>query len=189
MRRATARSGGGPGRAYRTIEGMHANTERVHAALKAANIPGEPRRLDSGAHTAKAAAELLGCEVGAIANSLIFTADDEIILVMTSGAHRIDTEYFAGAIGVDTVGRATAEQVRQATGQAIGGVAPTGHPGPLRTYIDPALADHPQLWAAAGTPDTIFPLTYDELVRLTDGIEQTVVPNTSNAESGQGGQR
>lgn len=167
---------------------MHANTQRVQAALRAANITGEPRRLDSGAHTAKAAAELLGCDVGAIANSLIFTADDEIILVMTSGAHRIDTDYFAGAIGVDAVGRATAEQVRQATGQAIGGVAPTGHPGALRTYVDPALADYPQLWAAAGTPDTIFPLTYGELVQLTGGIEQAVVADAGE-ESGQGGQR
>lgn len=166
---------------------MHANTERVHAALAAANIAGEPRRLDSGAHTAAAAAELLGCEVGAIANSLIFTADDEVILVMTSGAHRIDTTYFAGAIGVGAVGRASADQVRAATGQPIGGVAPTGHPGPLRTYIDTALAVHPQLWAAAGTPDTIFPLTYDELARLTGGVETTVVPG--DGESGQGSQQ
>lgn len=180
---------------------MHANTERVTAALEAANIPGRPRRLDSGATTAAAAAALLGCEVGAIANSLIFTADDEVILVMTSGAHRVDTDFFARAIGAGSVGRATAAQVRAATGQPIGGVAPSGHPTPVTTYVDPALAAYPTIWAAAGTPDTVFPLSYDELVRLTNGTEQHVVPNGAVAAheaadqdaddggSGQGGQR
>ncbi|GAB3558688.1 YbaK/EbsC family protein [Spelaeicoccus albus] len=177
---------------------MHANTERVSAALEAAHIAGRPRRLDSGATTAAAAAALLGCDVGAIANSLVFTADDGIILVMTSGAHRVDTEYFAGAIGAGRVGRASADQVRSATGQPIGGVAPTGHPAPVTTYVDPALAEYPTIWAAAGTPDTVFPLAYDELVRLTNGTEQPVVPSAAGKsadagsapdESGQGGQR
>src|SRR5699024_10877397 len=115
--------------ACRTIDAMHANTERVQAALHAANITGETRKFDKGVNTAAKAAASLGCEVGAIANSLIFTADDEVILVMTSGAHRIDTDFFADRIGVGHVGRASADQVRAATGQPIGGVAPTGHPG------------------------------------------------------------
>ncbi|WP_315097967.1 YbaK/EbsC family protein, partial [uncultured Cellulomonas sp.] len=67
------------------------------------------------------------------------------------------------------VGRATPEQVRQATGQAIGGVAPLGHPAPVETVVDVALADHPQVWAAAGTPHTVFPTSFDELVRITGG--------------------
>lgn len=162
---------------------MHANTERVQAALEAANITGETRKFDQGVNTAAKAAASLGCEVGAIANSLIFTADDETILVMTSGAHRIDTAFFADHIGVGHVGRASADQVRAATGQPIGGVAPTGHPGSVRTYIDTALRAYPTLWAAAGTPDTVFPLTYGELVRLTDGVETTVEPE-QDAEPG-----
>ena len=88
---------------------------------------------------------------------------------MTSGAHRVDTAALAQRLGLGKIHRATPEQVREATGQAIGGVAPTGHPSPLRTIVDEDLAGYPEIWAAGGTPHTVFPMTYDELVRLTDG--------------------
>lgn len=132
-------------------------------------IAGEIRMLPEAASTAALAAEALGVEVGAIANSLVFLCDGEPLLVMTSGAHRVDTAALAAWLGRARISRATPEQVRAATGQAIGGVAPTGHPAPLETIVDEALAAHPELWAAGGTPHTLFPLTFAELVRLTGG--------------------
>src|SRR5690606_32048321 len=141
----------------------------VHDALREAGITGDIVVLPDAAATAALAAAALGVEVGAIANSLVFWSDDAPLLVMTSGAHRVDTAALAERLGRRPIRRASAEQVRDATGQVIGGVAPTGHPAPLETIVDEALADHPQIWAAGGTPHTVFPLTFDELVRLTGG--------------------
>lgn len=142
-------------------------SQLVAARLREAGITGEIRVLPDAASTAALAAAALGVEVGAIANSLIFLGDGEPLLVMTSGAHRVDTAALAGRLGLERIARASADQVREATGQAIGGVAPTGHPAPIRTVVDEALAEYPQLWAAGGTPHTVFPLTFDELVSLT----------------------
>lgn len=125
--------------------------------------------LPDAASTAALAAAALGVEVGAIANSLVFWSDDAPLLVMTSGAHRVDTASLAARLGRSGIHRATPEQVRTATGQPIGGVAPTGHPAPLETVVDEDLAAFPEIWAAGGTPHTVFPLTFDELVRLTGG--------------------
>lgn len=141
----------------------------VHDALRAAGIPGEIVVLPDAASTAVLAAAALGVEVGAIANSLVFWSDDEPLLVMTSGSHRVDTAALAERLGRGRIARATPEQVREATGQAIGGVAPTGHPASLTTIIDESLAEYPEIWAAGGTPHTVFPMTYDELLRLTGG--------------------
>ena len=80
----------------------------------------------------------------------------------------------ARQLGRTHVGRATPEQVRSATGQAIGGVAPLGHPERIETVVDVALADYPQVWAAGGTPHTIFPTTFGELVRITGGAALVV---------------
>ncbi|MBN9155364.1 MAG: YbaK/EbsC family protein [Microbacterium sp.] len=150
-------------------ENLPARSRLVHDALRAAGITGEIVVLPDAASTAALAAAALGVEVGAIANSLVFWSDDEPLLVMTSGAHRVDTAALAERLGRTSIRRATPEQVRDATGQAIGGVAPTGHPEPLTTIVDEALAAYPELWAAGGTPHTVFPLSYDELVRLTSG--------------------
>ncbi|MDF2990116.1 MAG: hypothetical protein K0S37_630 [Microbacterium sp.] len=141
----------------------------VAASLEAAGIAGTIIVLPDAASTAALAAAALDIEVGAIANSLVFWSDDEPLLVMTSGAHRVDTAALAERIGRGDIRRATPEQVLAATGQPIGGVAPTGHPAPLTTIVDEALAAFPQIWAAGGTPHTVFPLTFDELVRLTGG--------------------
>jgi prolyl-tRNA editing enzyme YbaK/EbsC (Cys-tRNA(Pro) deacylase) len=141
----------------------------VHDALRSAGIAGEIVVLPDAASTAVLAAQALGVEVGAIANSLVFWSDGEPLLVMTSGAHRVDTVALASRLGRGKIARATPEQVREATGQAIGGVAPTGHPAPLVTVVDEDLVQYPEIWAAGGTPHTVFPLSYDELVRLTGG--------------------
>ncbi|MEU3493316.1 YbaK/EbsC family protein [Kitasatospora cineracea] len=148
---------------------------QVAAALAAAGIPGEVHLLADSARTAAEAAAALGCEVGAIANSLVFLSDGEPVLVLTSGRHRVDTAALAARWGRGPLRRATPEQVREATGQAIGGVAPTGHPRPLPTVVDLALTDYPRIWAAAGTPHTVFPTTADELLRLTGGTLLPVV--------------
>ena len=89
--------------------------------------------------------------------------------MLTSGAHRVDTAKVAALLGVGALRRATPEFVRAATGQAIGGVAPVGHPAPLRTLVDVALAGHEVVWAAGGVPHVVFPTTYEELLRITGG--------------------
>lgn len=149
-------------------------TSRVAAGLAAAGIEAQIVTLPESAATAALAAEALGVEVGAIANSLVFIADDEPLLVMTSGAHRVDTAALARRIGVQRIRRASADQVLEATGQRVGGVSPTGHPATLRTIIDESLSRYDQLWAAGGTAHTVFPLTFDDLVRLTGGAVHSV---------------
>jgi prolyl-tRNA editing enzyme YbaK/EbsC (Cys-tRNA(Pro) deacylase) len=125
-------------------------------------------------HTAVAAAAARGIEPGQIANSLIFDADGKPLLVLTSGAHRVDTGKVAAGLGLAKLKRATPEFVREHTGQAIGGVAPLGHPKPVRTLVDTALEQFPVVWAAGGVPQTVFPITYAELLRVTDGTATDV---------------
>jgi prolyl-tRNA editing enzyme YbaK/EbsC (Cys-tRNA(Pro) deacylase) len=141
----------------------------VQDHLLDAGIDARVRVLPDSTRTAVEAAAALDCEVGAIASSLLFLADQEPLLVMTSGRHRVDTAILAGQVGASTIEMATAKQVRTITGQAIGGVAPVGHPAPLRTVIDEALRDYGTIWAAAGTPHTVMPLTFDQLVAITGG--------------------
>ena len=153
---------------------MHANAVLVATFLQANGVAGQVKELPEPAPTAAAAAAQLGCEVGAIANSLIFSADGAPLLVLTSGAHRVDTARVARIVGAEKVERATPEFVRDATGQPIGGVAPVGHPNPLRTVVDTWLDKYDVVWAAAGHPNTIFPTSYDELLRITGGTSAEV---------------
>ncbi|SEF48112.1 Cys-tRNA(Pro) deacylase, prolyl-tRNA editing enzyme YbaK/EbsC [Thermomonospora echinospora] len=153
---------------------MHPNVERVAAALKELGATGQIVELPEAARTAEAAAEQLGCPVGAIANSLVFAADDTPLLVLTSGAHRVDTAKAAALAGARRVRRATPEFVREATGQPIGGVAPVGHPAPIRTLVDTWLGEHEVVWAAGGHPHTVFPTSFEELVRITGGTPADV---------------
>ena len=135
---------------------------------------GEIVILPDSVHTAALAAEALGCEVGAIANSLVFDADDSPVLILTSGAHRVDTAKVAAALGVSALRRAKPEFVREHTGQVIGGVSPIAHPTPVRTYLDPWLRRYAVVWAAAGHPAAVFSTSYDELVALTGATELDV---------------
>ena len=158
----------------------HPNVQAVRDALDAAGArtaAGDTPQiviLDDAVHTAPAAAAALGVEVGQIANSLIFDADGEPLLVLTSGAHRVDTAKVAAGLGVGKLKRATPEFVRRHTGQAIGGVAPLGHPKPVRTLVDTALAAYPVIWAAGGVPRAVFPISYPELIRVTAGVAADV---------------
>ncbi len=152
----------------------HPNIRKVSDALAAAGARGTVRVLPDPAPTAAAAAAQLGCEVGAIANSLIFDGDGAPVLILTSGAHRVDTAKLAAELGIGKLKRATPEFVREHTGQTIGGVAPVGHPEPVRTLVDSTLQDYDEVWAAGGIAHAVFPTTYDELLRITDGTPVTV---------------
>ncbi len=152
---------------------MHRNVELVTTALREGGA--DPARiarlqvLPDAAATAAAAAAALGVEVGQIANSLVFDSDGEPLLVLTSGAHRVDTGKVTALVGATRVRRATPGFVRAATGQVIGGVAPVGHPAPLRTLVDRALAAFDEVWAAGGIAHAVFPTTFTELVAVTGG--------------------
>jgi prolyl-tRNA editing enzyme YbaK/EbsC (Cys-tRNA(Pro) deacylase) len=161
--------------ADRYLGGMAAvDFSRFANVLRDLGVAGEVRVLPEPAPTAAAAAAQLGCEVGAIANSLVFAADGAPLLVMTSGAHRVDTARVAALVGAAVVTRADARSVREWTGQVIGGVAPVGHPAPLRTLADDWLAKYDVVWAAAGHPHTVFPTSFAELVRITGGTSAEV---------------
>jgi prolyl-tRNA editing enzyme YbaK/EbsC (Cys-tRNA(Pro) deacylase) len=153
----------------------HAAVDRVREALAAFGVAPDIRWLENAATTAQLAADALGIKPGAIANSLIFTLDGAPLLVLTSGAHRVDTAWLGDRLG-GTIGRASKELVRSATGQVIGGVAPVGHPSPLRTLVDVDLAAYSEVWAAAGHAHTVFPTTFAELLRITRGTPTPVTP-------------
>ena len=138
---------------------------------------GEVVILPDSVHTAALAADALGCEVGAIANSLLFDADTTPVLILTSGAHRVDTAKVAATLGVSNLKRATPDFVRTHTGQVIGGVSPIGHPAPVPTYLDSWLRRHEVVWAAAGHPAAVFSTTYDELLALTGATPVDVEPD------------
>lgn len=147
------------------------SVERVREALSRAGLADTIVELPGAARTARAAADYLGCEIGQIANSLVFRAEgsDAALLVMSSGAKRVDVARLAALVG-EPVGKADADFVRRHTGFAIGGVAPVGH-GLARTFVEKSLAAYPELWAAAGHPHTVFRLSYGALVRITGGDE------------------
>jgi len=145
----------------------HPSISRFRAEHARRGGAGEIVILPDAVHTAALAAEALGCEVGAIANSLLFDADGSPLLILTSGAHRVDTATTAAGVGVAKLRRASPEFVREHTGQVIGGVSPIGHPAPVPTYLDSWLQRYDVVWAAAGHPAAVFSTTYDELLRLT----------------------
>jgi prolyl-tRNA editing enzyme YbaK/EbsC (Cys-tRNA(Pro) deacylase) len=149
---------------------VNERNSRVAQALVEAGVQPAIRILDADAKTAVAAAEQLGCEVGAIANSLVFDCDGAPLLVMASGAQRVDTELLAKTLGAETIAKANPRMVRDATGQVIGGVAPLGHPSRLRTVVDESLAQYAVIWTAAGTADSVMPLTYEQLLAVTEGV-------------------
>lgn len=152
----------------------HPAVARFRAELEARTGHARIVVLPDTVHTAALAAQAVGCEVGAIANSLLFDAEGAPVLILTSGAHRVDTVRVAAAIGVPALHRASPDFVRTHTGQVIGGVSPIGHPVPVPTYLDPWLRAYDEVWAAAGHPAAVFSTTYDELVALTGAVEVEV---------------
>ena len=131
----------------------------VDRFLEAAHERGldlEIRRFPVGTKTAPDAARAVGCEVGQIVKSLVFMADGRAVLALTSGANRVDVGKLAGLLGASEVHRATADEARRATGFAIGGTPPFGFAGAVRVLMDGDLLGHEEVWAAAGTPDSVF---------------------------------
>lgn len=155
---------------------LHPNAQKVQGALDAAGVVTSVQRLSKETRTAAAAAAELGCAVGAIANSLVFMADGEPLLVMTSGAHRVDEAFLAAEQGIGELRSANAAEVRDSTGQPIGGVAPLAHPTKLPALIDETLAQYEQIWVGGGAPNSIFPLTYEQLLAITGGTVVAVNP-------------
>jgi prolyl-tRNA editing enzyme YbaK/EbsC (Cys-tRNA(Pro) deacylase) len=149
----------------------HPSITSFKNALERAGGTGRVVVLPDSVHTAALAAKALGCEVGAIANSLVFDADGSPVLILTSGAHRVDTGKVAAALGIKKLGRADADFVRKHTGHSIGGVSPIDHPAPVPTYLDRELRRYDEIWAAAGHPSAVFNTTYAELMSLTDAHE------------------
>jgi prolyl-tRNA editing enzyme YbaK/EbsC (Cys-tRNA(Pro) deacylase) len=145
----------------------HPSIVRFREAHARLGGTGEIVILPDSVHTAALAAEALGCEVGAIANSLLFDADGRPVLILTSGSHRVNTEATAERVGVAALRRASPEFVREHTGQVIGGVSPMAHPVPVPTWLDAKLREYDVVWAAAGHPAAVFSTTYDELARMT----------------------
>lgn len=169
----------------------HPSIARFRTVLTGLGGQGRIVVLPGSVHTAALAAQELGCEVGAIANSLLFEASTqgrnerpgdsaaptepaepaEPVLVLTSGAHRVDTAKVAAELGLTTLRRANAQFVREHTGQVIGGVSPIGHPRPVRTFIDPTLQRYDEVWTAAGHPAAVFSTTYAKLLAMTHAQE------------------
>lgn len=152
---------------------MSKSARRFEAALRAAGLDVEVVVLADSARTAAQAAAAVGTDLGAIVKSLVFRdAAGEPVLVLVSGDNRCDE----AALGIT---RADADAVRAATGFAIGGVPPFGHPEPLRTLVDEDLGRFETVWAAAGTPHAVFPITFVELVRVTGGEVKAVSQSSS----------
>ncbi|MGH2539323.1 MAG: YbaK/EbsC family protein [Actinomycetota bacterium] len=141
--------------------------DRFADAARALGLHPQVRRFPEGTKTAADAAKAIGCDVGQIVKSLVFAADDAVVLALTSGSNRVDESKLAGVAEATVVRRATPEEARAATGFAVGGTPPFGHPTRVRAFCDEDLLAHDEVWAAAGTPHSVFPLTPADLVRLS----------------------
>jgi prolyl-tRNA editing enzyme YbaK/EbsC (Cys-tRNA(Pro) deacylase) len=146
------------------------SARKVQEILRSLGLPGDVVEFADTTRTSADAAKRIGCEVGQIAKSLVFRAQPSgrAVLVIASGANRVN-EWRVGVLLKEALEKAPATLVRQATGFAIGGVPPVGHPQPLPTYIDQDLVQYEEIWAAAGTPHAVFRLTPPDLVRITGG--------------------
>lgn len=159
---------------WKTIDSLHPNGVRVRDALRQLDVFTDIVETIEPSPTAVRAAEQLGIEIGQICNSLVFNADGEPLLILASGAHKVDTDAVALHIDARTVTRPDADFVRLHTGQPIGGVAPLGHPSPVRTIVDTALESWDVVWAAGGHPHYVFPTSFTELCRITGGVPLAV---------------
>lgn len=146
-------------------------SQRVIAAGRQLGVTVDMHVFPDGTKTSQDAAAAVGCELSAIAKSIVLTLDDrEQIVVFASGDTRIDMMRIAAAAGGVTARRATLEEARSATGFAVGGTPPFGYSNPLRVFADVALQRHADVWSAGGTPTTVFPIPLAELVRAAGAV-------------------
>ena len=146
---------------------MASGPERVQQALDACGLESRVVRLPNSTRTASEAAQAVGCEVGAIAKSLLFKADGEPLLVICAGDRRVNTVAVANIVGAVDVRIASADDVRAVTGYAIGGVPPIGHASSIRTLMDTSLLRWPVIYAAAGAHDALFPADPNRLLEVS----------------------
>jgi len=158
---------------------------RVQAALIAAGVDARIEEFPSSTRTAQEAATTVGTTVGQIVKSLLFLAGDSPVVALVSGVNRLNTQRLAALTGA-TIGKADADAVRKATGYSIGGVPPVGFPVPLPTFIDRDLMQYDVVWAAAGTPRHVFPITPEELIRITGGTVADLKPPPYAPPEGEG---
>lgn len=163
---------------------MHKNAVRVQEALRAAGSDAQVREIPESTRTSAEAAAAIGVEVGQIAKSLVFAVDGEPVVVVLSGVDRVDPEKLRALRGAQAVERADADAVRAATGFPIGGVSPLGHDAPV--VVDAGLAAYDRIWAAAGTPNAVYPTTYAELVTASGAEVADVRVGRSGSDSGSG---
>lgn len=130
--------------------------------------------MSESTHTAAEAAAAVGCPVAAIVKSLLFTADDEPLLLLVSGPNRVDLDHVSAELGA-TVAMADAKSVKTITGYSIGGVPPFGHTSPIRTVIDADLLALDEVWAAAGSARAVFPIAPQRLLELTSATVASVL--------------
>jgi prolyl-tRNA editing enzyme YbaK/EbsC (Cys-tRNA(Pro) deacylase) len=151
---------------------LHRNARAVADAARDLGLDVEVREFPEGTRTAEDAARAIGVTVGQIVKSLIFRVDGEVVVALVSGPNRLDPTRLAATAGAPgaPVERVDAAGVREATGFPIGGVPPFGHPRPIATYVDEELLAFDVVWAAAGTPRHVFPLSPADLVRVTGGV-------------------
>lgn len=149
---------------------VHPNVARVVEAAKDLGLAITPRRFPDGTKTAADAAAAIGVQIGQIVKSLIFAVDGEVVLAYVSGANQLDEKKLAVAAGGLKCSRVDADVVREATGYPIGGVPPFGHTKQLRVFIDPDLLQWPEVWAAAGTWNDVFPIAPNDLVRASGAV-------------------
>ncbi len=149
---------------------MKTANQRVKDVLEVSGIDFDIVILPDAVRTAQLAADALDCAVGQIANSLIFRdrGNDTAVLIMCAGDRRVDLDKVRAETGVD-LGKADAEFVRRSTGFAIGGVPPVAHASELRCLLDGSLQRHAEIWAAAGTPESVFRMSPEQLQRITGG--------------------
>jgi prolyl-tRNA editing enzyme YbaK/EbsC (Cys-tRNA(Pro) deacylase) len=148
---------------------MASAVERFERAAAAAGLALEVTRFPQGTRTAADAAQAVRCEIGQIVKSLVFMADDHPFLALTSGSNRADPRRLADLLGAEEVRRAAPEEAREATGYAIGGTPPFGHARGVPVLVDRDLLSYDVIWAAGGTPDSVFPITPERLLRATGG--------------------
>ncbi len=139
----------------------------MRATLRAVGLNADIQEFPAGTRTAEDAARALGTTVAQIVKSLVFLADSRPVLALVSGANRVDERKLAAACGAQRVVKADAETVRQTTGFVIGGVPPVGHRRPLPAFLDEDLLRYETVYAAAGTPTAVFPVTPQDLLRAS----------------------
>jgi prolyl-tRNA editing enzyme YbaK/EbsC (Cys-tRNA(Pro) deacylase) len=157
-----------------SFDAVHVPVDYVKRSLKALGARDTVSVFDTKVPTAAAAAATLGCDVAAITNSLVFDVEGAPLLILASGAARVDVRKVAEQLGAGRIRRASPEFVLQHTGQEVGGVAPVGHPEKIKTLLDESLKAHDLLWAGAGDHNSMFSITYSELQKITDAQEMPV---------------